>query len=59
MTVEKIEALELLRSVADEERWLQGHWHKEINGKHYVCLAAALGAPGTINGVEHWRKEQP
>lgn len=43
--------IEYFRSVVVEGRMTQNTWHKESNGKHYMCLAAAWGAPGTINST--------
>ena len=44
--------IEYFRSVIAEGRMIQGAWHKEQQGKHYVCLAAAWGEPGTIKSVK-------
>jgi hypothetical protein len=46
-------AIELFRSVVSEKRFAQGSWHyySHVQGKHYLCLAAAWGKPGTINST--------
>jgi hypothetical protein len=43
--------IEFFRSALAEERIIQRAWNREENGKHYVCLAAAWGEPGTIKSV--------
>ena len=47
-----IESIELFKSVVAENRMIQKEWHTSIDGKEYVCLAAAWGKPGTINSVK-------
>ena len=43
--------ISLFKSVVAERRWAQNVWHDRRDGKDYLCLAAAWGAPGTINST--------
>lgn len=49
MTTENTDPIALFRAVVAEKRWLQNAWHREIDGREYLCLAAAWGKAGTIN----------
>lgn len=51
-TIDPAESVALFKSVVADERWLRGAWHQRRDGKDYLCLAAAWGKPGTINGTE-------
>src|SRR6185312_757710 len=44
-------AIDYFRKAIAEKRIIQGAWNRTEGGKEYVCLAAAWGKPGTINGV--------
>lgn len=48
---ENTDPIALFRSVVAEKRWLQNAWHREIDGREYLCLAAAWGKAGTINAA--------
>jgi hypothetical protein len=43
--------IDYFRKTIAEGRMIQGAWQREVHGKHYVCLAAAWGKPGTITSV--------
>lgn len=41
----------LFDSVVAEQRWTANEWHRQEDGRHYLCLAAAYGEPGEIESV--------
>ena len=43
---------ELFDAVVRERRFTANEWHTIKDGRHYLCLAAAYGEPGTVNSAQ-------